>query len=68
MGNTKTKCPNCGEMMQWEDTLDVEGGLLEGYIIERMLFSCNNCNKDFITDVRVSIEPAHLKFENFTEN
>ena len=54
--------------MQWSDTIDVEGGLLEGWVLERMYFECPHCNKDYVTDVQVNITPDQLIFSEFIEN
>lgn len=64
----EVRCPNCGKTMQWSDTIDVEGGLLEGWVLERMYFECPHCNKDYVTDVQVNITPDQLIFSEFIEN
>ena len=39
-------CKVCGRDLDWEDTLDCCGGLLEGYVVERQLWSCEHCGRD----------------------
>ena len=41
----EVKCPNCGKVMEWCDTIDVEGSLAEGWLTEIMMYHCNACDK-----------------------
>ena len=49
-------CKQCGNPLNHEDTLDISGGILEGYISEHQLWSCPECEKDFIVDLYVDIK------------
>lgn len=40
------KCPKCGKVMEWCDTTDVEGSIVEGWITETMIYYCKECNKE----------------------
>lgn len=44
----ETKCKHCHNELEWEDTFDTEGGIQEGYLIERQVWTCPNCHKDYI--------------------
>lgn len=41
-------CKCCGKPLEWADTYRTEGGLEEGYIIENQIWTCEQCNKDYI--------------------
>lgn len=40
-------CKCCGKPLEWVDTYDTEGGI-DSCIIERQLWTCEHCNKDYI--------------------
>jgi len=42
----EVKCPICGKVMEWCDTIEVEGSLAEGWLTEVMIYHCDTCNKD----------------------
>lgn len=55
VSNEDFNCRNCGHPLDHEDTMDTEGGINEGYIIERQLWCCPNCQKDYIIEQRADI-------------
>ena len=40
-------CNNCGHSLEWEDTIDIEGGIQEGYIVESQTWYCPCCHKNY---------------------
>lgn len=49
------KCKNCGAVLQLEDVIDIEGGISEGYIVEKQFYSCEKCGCGYIAIVNASI-------------
>lgn len=49
------KCKNCGTTLQLEDCYDVDGGLDEGYILEKRLYSCPNCQTSWSVGLNIPI-------------
>ncbi len=55
INNEDFNCKNCGHPLDHEDTMNTDGGINEGYIIERQLWCCSNCNKDYIIEQKIDI-------------
>ena len=60
-------CKNCGHQLDWEDTIDTEGGINEGYIIERQLWCCSNCNKNYIIEQKADIGEGDINIIYYEE-
>lgn len=60
-------CKVCGRDLDWEDTLDCCGGLLEGYVVERQLWSCEHCGRDYIIELQISVKPEDIEQIYFEE-
>ena len=43
-------CNNCGHSLEWEDTIDIEGGIQEGYIVESQTWYCPYCHKNYVIE------------------
>ena len=57
-------CKHCGHRLEWVDTYDSEGGIMEGYYIERQLWVCEHCQKSYIIQQRSELDnPIIEKFE-----
>lgn len=57
------KCCNCGNNLDLEDTFDFDGGIMEGYLIERQLWSCSRCQKEYIIIQRVDFEEGEIIYK-----
>lgn len=60
-------CKNCGHPLDWTDTVDTEGGIQEGYIIERQVWHCHCCNKDYAIEQRADFTENDVDIINITE-
>lgn len=60
-------CKKCGQPLDHEDTMDTEGGINEGYIIERQLWCCSHCHKDYVITQRADINEGDVDITNFQE-
>lgn len=58
----------CGNELNWEDTIDVEGGLLEGYITEQQLWCCSKCGSDYCVQASISFKESDIKIDEVLEN
>ena len=58
----------CGSKLNWEDTSDVEGGILEGYIIEHQLWTCPNCETEYCVQARVNFTKDNIEIDQVLEN
>lgn len=58
----------CGSKLEWEDTSDVEGGILEGYIIEQQLWTCPNCQTEYSVQARVNFKESDIEIDQVLEN
>lgn len=58
----------CGSKLEWEDTSDVEGGILEGYIIEQQLWTCPNCQTEYFVQARVNFKESDIEIDQVLEN
>ena len=57
-------CKYCGDPLEWEDTYDVVGGLLDGHLSERQLWSCHRCDVDYIIEQECELcKPKVIYFE-----
>lgn len=61
-------CNKCGMELEWDDTTDVEGGILEGYIIEQQLWVCPECGKVYCVSARVNFRESDIDFYEVLEN
>lgn len=59
----KIKCLKCKKDLEWYDTIDVEGSLSEGYLVEVQLYHCENCNKDYRATVSAPVKNSDLTIE-----
>lgn len=50
MEKVKFLCKQCGNPLQYEDTMDTEGSLEDGWFVERQLWSCEHCQVDYIIE------------------
>lgn len=55
-------CKSCGSPLNCEDVLDTSGGILEGYINEHQVWSCPECQKDFIIDLYIDIHDFEITY------
>lgn len=61
-------CKNCGHPLDWADIVDTEGGINEGYIIERQVWVCHCCNKSYVIEQRADIGEGDVDITNFEES
>lgn len=61
-------CKNCGCQLDCVDTLDTEGGINEGYIIERQEWVCPECNKSYVITQRADIGEGDIDITDFEES
>lgn len=54
------KCRNCDTILEWDDTIKIEGGIDEGYIIEAQLYHCENCGKECKAIIRAPIDDNNI--------
>ena len=52
----EVKCPKCGKVMEWCDTVNVEGSLAEGWLTEVMTYYCDNCNHNAEVEVSAPVK------------
>lgn len=64
----ETKCKHCHNELEWEDTFDTEGGIQEGYLIERQVWTCPNCHKDYIIEQKATFLENDIDIIYFEEN
>lgn len=64
----KVKCPKCGKELSWLDTIDFEGSLLEGWVMERMVFGCGDCETEYTVDIRINFNTNDLEIGELREN
>jgi DNA-directed RNA polymerase subunit RPC12/RpoP len=57
------KCIKCGDVVEWDDTMSAEGGILEGYITEIQLYHCENCGKEYKAIVSAPIDNHNITIE-----
>ena len=53
-------CKHCGNPLEHCDTVDVDGDISEGYIIERQYWCCENCQKDYCIEIRGEIKESKI--------
>lgn len=64
MNDDKFLCKQCGNPLEWEDTYDVSGGLLDGHLLERQLWTCPHCQKDYVIEQECELcKPQVVYFE-----
>ena len=61
-------CNECGTELKWEDTTDVEGGILEGYIREQQIWERPKCGKVYCVSTSISFSQKDIKIEEVLEN
>ena len=61
-------CKNCGHQLDWEDTIDIEGGINEGYIIERQIWGCEKCDTSYVVEKRAYIKENDIDIIYFRES
>lgn len=66
MGNVKFLCKLCGDPLEWEDTIDTEGGIEDKWYLERQLWVCKRCQKDYV--IGLSVDITNPKVEYFEES
>lgn len=54
------KCKNCGNPLEWEDTFRHDGNILEGYLHEYQLWSCSQCEQDFVVEQVVNFTDPQI--------
>lgn len=65
----KLKCKKCGNPLSLEDVYDSDGGLDEGYIIEKRLYCCDKCETDYTVGINVPVpEPQEDNIIWFQES
>ena len=67
VSNEDFNCRECGQPLEWEDTMDTSGGINEGYISERQLWTCNHCQKDYIIEQKVCLTDNDVDIIDFEE-
>lgn len=60
-------CKNCGQPLEWVDTVDTEGGINEGYIIEHQAWTCPNCQKDYAITQQANFNESDVDITEITE-
>ena len=53
--------------MEWIDTIDTEGGIQEGYIIENQVWHCLGCHKDYVIEQKVYFTENDVDIISITE-
>lgn len=61
------KCKKCGSPLEFDDCYDTDGGLDDGYIIERQLWCCSNCNKNYIIEQKADIGEGDIDIIYYEE-
>lgn len=61
-------CNECGTELKWEDTTDVEGGILEGYIREQQIWECPKCGTDYCVQASVNFRESDIEIDEVVEN
>ena len=49
--------------LEWKETFDVEGGILEGYIIEHQIWECPECGQAYEVQLRVNVDPQNAEVD-----
>ena len=65
MENVKFLCKLCGDPLKWEDTIDADGGIEDKWYLERQLWTCRRCQKDYV--IGLSVDITNPKLEYFEE-
>lgn len=58
----KFLCKQCGKLLEWLDTVDWEGGIAEGSIRERQIWTCEHCQKDYIIGAEADIKNVNVRY------
>lgn len=61
-------CKSCGQPLDCVDTIDTEGGINEGYIIERQEWVCEHCQKSYVITQRADIGEGDVDITDFEES
>lgn len=61
------ECKKCGGRLNWEDTVNFEGGILEGYLLEEQIYICENCNTNYNIQARVNFRNNEIEFDEPVE-
>ena len=56
----KELCKCCGKPLEWAETYETEVGFEKGYIIEKQIWSCEHCNKDYIIEKQGYIKDVDI--------
>lgn len=67
VNNDDFSCKNCGSLLEWIDTIDTEGGIQEGYIIENQVWHCPGCHKDYVIEQKVYFTENDVDIISITE-
>ena len=62
------KCKKCNGELEYYDTIDHEGGLDEGYIIERQVWGCEKCDTSYVVEKRADIKESDIDIIYFRES
>lgn len=61
-------CKKCGKELEWADTIDHEGGIQEGYIIERQIWTCEDCDISYVIEQRADFQKQDVSTIYFEES
>lgn len=67
VNNDDFNCKNCGSSLEWVDTIDTEGGIQEGYIIENQIWHCPSCHKDYVIEQKAYFTEDDVDIVSITE-
>lgn len=63
------KCKKCGCILDLEDIYDNDGGLDDGYIMEKRSYTCDNCKTEWLVGINVPVpQPTEKNIIWFKEN
>lgn len=63
------KCKKCGSPLEFDDCYDTDGGLDDGYIMEKRSYTCPKCNTEWLVGLNVPIPtPTEKDIIWFKEN
>lgn len=68
VSNEDFNCKKCGSPLDCVDVMDTEGGINEGYIIERQNWICEHCGTDYIITQRADIGEGDVDITDFEES
>ena len=62
------RCKKCNEVLEHYDTIDHNGGIDEGYLVERQIWGCKKCNTDYMIEKRAEIKESDIDIIYFEES